>query len=403
MLKIEVYIGINNKLKTHIYSDKEYEEKSLNEEDTYNFIKQFYNLKINDVIDNENFNTLSLSFDNCKLNINEYDRILNDNKFRNLLMPIFLNAKKLYESKKIKELKKRKVSRKNKYKVQKLIAVGIATMLIGSAAVNAFTMHKPNNTDEIPFITQVYSEDDLDNNYIDSDSKDVIEYSPDLQIVNENFEATQISIQYEDKTSSDKAIFATQNYREIIEKYSKIYGLDSNLIMAIATQESGDHYNNINGAAAIGLMQVEKRIWSDEEVTAYNFETNSWEKVTVNLNDLSNLDYNVKIGCMIFQTNLRHSNYNVLAALTEYNMGYGNLHYKILPAYCNENNKDQKEVLNDKNDVGWLDYRYIVNAGDKNYIENVLSYYGDECNIENIRPNGEHERVKISNSLQKMY
>ena len=151
-------------------------------------------------------------------------------------------------------------------------------------------------------------------------------------------------------------------------------------------------------------MQIEKSVWLGQDLTAYNFDTNSFEKINVTLENLRDLDYNVKVGCMIFQNCLKNSNYNVLAALTEYNMGYGNLRYRILDAYCKENNTNLEDVLNDKTNTEWFNYRYLASGGDKHYVENVMSYYGDEeCNIENIRPDGQCEKVIITNQFQKMY
>ena len=175
-------------------------------------------------------------------------------------------------------------------------------------------------------------------------------------------------------------------------------------MLAIATQETGDHYNYINNGYAIGLMQVEASVWEGQPLTAYNFETKAWEKITVNGSRLSDLDYNVKVGCMIFQLSLRDMNYNILGAVQNYNMGYGNMHYKIIPAYCADTNKTKDEVLDDQYDIGWIEYRNLGHGGDKNYIENVLSYIGEESQIEVTKPDGEIVSLNVARyEKEKMY
>ena len=111
-----------------------------------------------------------------------------------------------------------------------------------------------------------------------------------------------------------------------------------------------------------------------EKLSAYNFETNTRENIIVNEKSLSNVDYSVKVGCMILQTVFKYMNYNTLAAVQCYNMGYGNMH-KIFNAYSCDSGKSVDEILNDVTDTNWMNYRYIIKKGDQEYIENVFKKF----------------------------
>lgn len=54
------------------------------------------------------------------------------------------------------------------------------------------------------------------------------------------------NIDFSDRTSDEKAVNAKENYYELVGKYAKTYGIDKDLIMAIATQEKGVHSTEID-------------------------------------------------------------------------------------------------------------------------------------------------------------
>ena len=170
-------------------------------------------------------------------------------------------------------------------------------------------------------------------------------------------------------------------------------------MIAIATQERGIHSEKKDSGGATGLMQIQNRIWRDKSLTAYNFETNSYETIVVDEDSLGDVFYNIKVGCMYFQNCMDYMNNNVLAAIQCYNMGYGSM-MKILKEYSMDSGKTVNEVLGDISDCGWLEYRDMIKYGDQAYLENVLSWIGSDFNIDKFNLNGEIVNLNISNESE---
>ena len=93
-------------------------------------------------------------------------------------------------------------------------------------------------------------------------------------------------------------------------------------------------------------------------------------------------------------------NYNIVAAIQCYNMGYGNMQ-TILKTYAVDTNRTVDQILNDKNDTGWLDYRYLVTQGDQEYVEHVLSWIGDDLDISVLKDNKEPVCLNIQSNSKK--
>ena len=106
MLRLEVYIGNDNRLRVAIFNNSRHETQILRGINAYDCIESLYNYKILGVEDNDT--NVLLRFNNCTLTLNEYDRILENSEFRKIFMPIFVNLKRFEENKKISSLKKKK-------------------------------------------------------------------------------------------------------------------------------------------------------------------------------------------------------------------------------------------------------------------------------------------------------
>lgn len=175
-------------------------------------------------------------------------------------------------------------------------------------------------------------------------------------------------------SDSEKAEKTRNLYGDIIEKYCNMYGLDSNVICAIATQERGVHSDSVDEGGAIGLMQIQVSVWTHETINAYNYETEKTDEIYISLDDLREVDFNIKVGCAIFQNYLKLMDGNYLAAIQCYNMGDGAMR-SILNEYSYSTGRSVDEILKDTGDLGWMEYRSGGYAGDPNYIENVMRYY----------------------------
>ena len=168
--------------------------------------------------------------------------------------------------------------------------------------------------------------------------------------------------------------------------------------MAIATQERGIHSSERDKGGATGLMQIQNAIWENESITAYNFETNSYETFKITKDNIGELHANIQIGCMYLQNCMKYMNYNIVAAVQCYNMGKGNMD-KILKAYSMYSNKSIEDILNDKNDIGWLDFRNIIKEGDPVYIEHVFSWLGDDFELSIKKNDNSIVSLEITNDL----
>lgn len=418
MKRIEIYIDNNNSLTIDVYKsiEVEYPYLKLKGKEVYDFIKKISTSKIVDIYENENLDFVTLEYKNYIVNLNEYETLLQ----RRGMGPINLNLKSYYEKKEVKRLVNRKVKRKNKYSKRRIIAAGFALITIGSCSVKALELFdkeankEKNSTSTISIDDGHQIEESLNEITIklsEGNNQKMnlnLEETPEETAVNVEENVKTVSINYEDRTSSTKAITTKAYYENIINKYAEMYGLDSKLVLAIATQERGIHSGAKDEGGATGLMQIQNSVWVGKSIKAYNFNTNSWETVNIGSNDLSDLSFNIKMGCMVLQNNLRDMDYNPLAAIQCYNMGCGSMGI-ILNSYASDVNKTKEEILSNVSDTGWLNYRdIIVNgekiAGDPVYIENVLSYYGDVCDLEFSKPDGTKIEITINNNeIKKVY
>ena len=388
MKRIEIYINSKGNLTIDLF--KRYEDENMHStykgNEAYELIRKLSSNELKDVVENKIRDNISLEYKDYIVILNEPNILLN----RKGLGPLIKNVSKFYEKESKNIVKNRKVTRKNKYSGKKIIAAGLAILVIGTTAYG-FSRDKVNNNsnnNEI-IVSEQYTENK--------------EESQKPNIVFENHieenEPESIFVDYGDRSSTEKAYVTKAYYGNLIEKYAKQYGLDPNLVLGIATQERGIHSEKKDYGGATGLMQIQNSVWENEYITAYNYATQKNEKVYITKEKTQNIHDNIKIGCMYLQNCMKYMDYNVMAAVQCYNMGYGNV-MKVLNAYSKETNKSVKDILNDPNDTGWLEYRKIIDVGDKNYVENVFSWIGSDLNIENKKTDNSTVRVNVVNEIQ---
>ena len=204
------------------------------------------------------------------------------------------------------------------------------------------------------------------------------------------------NIDFSDRTSDEKAVNAKENYYELVGKYAKTYGIDKDLMMAIGTQEKGVHSTEIDPGGGVGLMQMQYAVWVNQDVKAYNFDTNSWETFHVTDSNIRELDTNIKIACMYFQNCLVNMDYNVPAALCAYNWGTTSAKSK-LSEFSQDRGLSLNEVL-EANDTSWINLFDVNGDTSLAYPKMVLSYYDSSKPIENekIDENGNDIMVRTT-------
>lgn len=311
-----------------------------------------------------------------KYNYDYQELLINDVK---TLRYYGVSKKLLEQIKKNKGKAKKKVNRINKYAGMSLAVSGSLILLL---TLNSLGLYK-NDKEIMP----IEEQENVTNVTI------VTEYKTTPNIEEEETIIVPDSIfdfSYENRSSSDKAVLTKSLYTDIITKYSNKYGLPSNLMIAVGTQERGTHSTEVSPGGGFGLFQIQVEggwNWLGKTVTAYNFETEQMETIvvcqaddgTINVNMLADLDYNIKVACMIMASDLVYCDYDIIAALQTYNSG------------------TSVQDLQKKYGDDWVNHRENL-AGDTEYVEHVLSYLSEDDNLLQYKDkDGKEYTVAINN------
>ncbi len=235
--------------------------------------------------------------------------------------------------------------------------------------------------------------------------EDITEYEETVVVpetteaeVEDEFEGLTYS--YEDRTNNKKYQDCLDNYGDLIKKYAEMYGVDTNLAIAIATQERGVHSSIKDNGGGVGLFQVQESVWLNNKISAYNFQTGEKDSILVTKDNIGDLESNIRFGVMIIATCYNQMYGNIPATIQCYNYGYGNM-TKVYNKYAydlglEDFNREstgaftdvEKRLLCDQNNTGWMkpEFIRIVNKngyeiGDAKYLAHIFSYMGDEFDI----------------------
>lgn len=422
MKRYEIYVDNNNKLVVAEFKTihSEYESKIFRGAQTYDIIKQLTSSKIIDFYDPKKRNDILLEYQNYIININEYDKVL----MKRGTAPLLKNIKDYSEEQKAKKIQESKankseppkVKRKNKHTGKKIIATGLTLLMLAGCASNLLKKDNSSANDLFYNQTQIVLDEtkndfteDLENFTAPSKEQFELENMTNISpkkkdpiniLITDNTET--IYLDYEDWSSSEKAYITRAYYGQMITKYANMYGIDPDLVIAVATQESrsGIHTTVMDPGGATGLMQIQNSVWVGNDVSAYNFETGKVETIKVTEERIQDVYYNVRIGCMILQNTMEYMKYNTLAGIQCYNMGYGNM-MKILNACAKDTGRSVDEILRDVNNTDWMDYRKIITVGDKEYVERVLAWMGEDVNIKILKRDGSLIIINVGNQMDR--
>lgn len=395
MKRIDIYVDGKDKLTLDIYKDENDRTKSkvYKGSKCYDIIAKYCNGKIRG-FKNINDNDISLEYKTYYVDVYDYKQVFRKNGIK----PIEEDIGLYFSNLNIKKIKKQKVKRKNKYIKKKIIAPGLAFIVLGSVITTTiYGLEK--NVSEAQNKQNTEKEVEMDNEIKDKIIKDTVEQAEQKVKKEKKLEEVSMSISYDDKSNTEKAVVTKKYYGDLIKKYSKQYGLDPKIVTAIATQERGIHSSVKDPGGAIGLMQIQIGAWRGLNLSAYNYETKRLETITVDEEKIDDINYNIKVGCMIFQNNIKEMKNNILAAIQCYNLGCTNMN-KILDEYSKDTGRSKDAILGDINDTGWMEYRDMLGVGDPQYVEHVFSWIGDEININNVKSDGKIINLNINNNEQ---
>ena len=272
-----------------------------------------------------------------------------------------------------------------------IMATGIAAT-IGITSMSISNAIKKSHVDSIPYESQTIIEEVPEyiaepESYQDKLSpiintpENIVKFdsgNEDGVYINEELnkmmtEANAFHFSYENRVN-EGSLDNVKQYEDLFIKYGNMYGIDPNLLMAMAAQESsGNHYGNLTGNYGIGIMQIERSVHLNTTIKAYNFETGEIDSIKATDSNLKDLEINIQMGTMLFRNQIEANNYNIPLALQSYNFGPGNMATVI--NRCSEATGLLKGDIKDNvTNPGWLNYRNTISAGDPIYVEHVLSY-----------------------------
>ena len=322
-----------------------------------------------------------------------------------------LKMKQLHDKKRNRyELKRKNKFKKKVVTVSVLTLLALSTLIYGKQLANNKDLNNNYRQDNIiemdaleainiNDITNVSNKNEKTNNIEIPNISGMIE-DINTNLNENNFDYT-LEITADDWTNTQKYIDCYNNYYPIIEKYAEIYGIDPKVALAIACHERGEHSNEIDDGGAIGLFQIQVGEWDGNDIRAFNFNTQEWETYTIELDNIRNIEENVKAGMMIFQDCLIRDNYNVEMSVQEYNFGHGGL-LNSLSAASESLGVDINELEKNGN-TSWFDYRTSnvtsdgYQMGDPNYVENVFKYINDGDELIFKTPDNENIIIKYKN------
>lgn len=298
------------------------------------------------------------------------------------------DIEKLATNKK-KKLTGKKVNRKkSKVIVPQKVAIAVvmgAIIGVGGVKLSNNNENKRREPTDINY-EEVKNSDDVD--VITYDDGDIYDYKEEVENdTNSNY----LEFDYysdSDKKISNNDIENTLRYKDIFDKYGHEFGIDSNLLIALATNESSGIHDIDYDEPDIGIMQIEWSVWLNKKVKAYNYEKNEFDSLIITNDVIESLEGNIKAGTMILQENInktvRYGYDDKLInasdilpySLQRYNMGVGNMQ-KLLRMGGN-----------------WKDNRNEITAGDSKYFEHVLAYLKLLDNGEDIKINSFDEDTK---------
>lgn len=190
----------------------------------------------------------------------------------------------------------------------------------------------------------------------------------------------------------------TRKYENVFKKYGDMYGIDYNLLIAQATQESGGDTSVNFNEPDVGIMQIEWEEWIGNVIIAYNYNTSTFDEVTITKDSLENLESHIQIATMILQNNINST--------MEFGVKSGKISVSDSIAYFfqryNYGPGNMIKLLNMGGD--WKENRYYIDCGDNNYFEHVFKNLSNGAVVWFNYYDGKKKNtynIKINNNVKK--
>ena len=171
-----------------------------------------------------------------------------------------------------------------------------------------------------------------------------------------------------------------KKFESACEKAGHKWGWSKEILLGLLTQESHGKETN--------LMQITFSAFKDEVMNVYNYEDNKWVKVVltndvdrykhvdirITEEELKNPYTNIATAAILLNYSTTKLNTdNIFAIIEYYNKGYGNFQKNMYALEANSD-KSVRQVLDNPTDTEVIDYSFVCNQGDPNYVCNVMQY-----------------------------
>lgn len=219
------------------------------------------------------------------------------------------------------------------------------------------------------------------------------DYNDEKITNNEPFvSAFEVGSNLTDYTATLVDDFLASDNAYAFQEYGKDFVKDPYLLLALALGESTLNHNDTlpfgkyyNGCAT-GIMQIENTN-INSSITAYNYQTNQNETVTITSENIQDYDTNVKIGAMMLQNCLDKYKGNIYLSIQSYNYGTSMVDW-IVKMYAKKLGITPEEVMSNYDDLGWMDIVRDVHDNPKKYIpEWQYDTYGCAVYVDSILGN----------------
>ena len=189
-----------------------------------------------------------------------------------------------------------------------------------------------------------------------------------------------VVLDVEDHSLDEEVVKIQSEYKDDFIKYGKKYGVSPSLALGLYTQESHGKGDNKG--------QIEHSAWEGQPIKVFNYDENKWVTVvftnnpenyknadiTITSEELKNTQTNIAaINILLAHAANILDTENIPLMLEYYNKGHGNF-FEVMAATEKGTGKTTREILDNPTDTSFLPYSYACNAGDPNYVYNVMRY-----------------------------
>ena len=199
---------------------------------------------------------------------------------------------------------------------------------------------------------------------------------------------SNVMITCDENGYSDEIIGVMENYGPTLNEAANTFGISTNLLVAMLTQESHGEGNN--------LMQISINGHYDEVKQVYNYMSNKYEEFVITQNpdkykdafgdykcrvytadDLKDPYNNIMCGASLLSYYYnKYCGHNLFAALVCYNQGPGTVD-NVIKDTAQDYNVTVENILSDSSNLSFIDKVHELKSGDPYYIEHVMQYVTD--------------------------